>query len=137
MWELCLFLLLLNFDAFLTGLAFGFAGVRITSGACLLVAALSALYLIAKYCGQNSRNGLAGLWRRPEAVDNNADKRITPKEAALLGVALALDSLGGGLALGILLENVWLYTLLSAVFCYILLVFANRLAYYIARNLQK
>ncbi len=171
MWELCLFLLLLNFDAFLTGLAFGFAGVRITSGACLLVAALSALflalamnvggwlfawlhaeilsklalgfllcftlYLIAKYCGQNSRNGLAGLWRRPEAVDNNADKRITPKEAALLGVALALDSLGGGLALGILLENVWLYTLLSAVFCYILLAFANRLAYYIARNLQK
>ena len=170
MWELCLFLLLLNFDAFLTGLAFGFAGVRITSGACLLVAALSALflalamnvggwlfawlhaeilsklalgfllcftlYLIAKYCGQNSRSGLAGLWRRPDRCAN-FDKRITPKEAALLGVALALDSLGGGLALGILLENVWLYTLLSAVFCYILLAFANRLAYYIAHNLQK
>ena len=45
MWELCLFLLLLNFDAFLTGLAFGFAGVRITNAACLLVSGLGALFL--------------------------------------------------------------------------------------------
>lgn len=171
MWELCLFLLLLNFDAFLTGLAFGFAGVRITPGACLLVAALSALflaaamnvggwlfswlhaewlsrlalvflllftlYLIAKYCGRDSRSGLSGLWRRPDKLDNNADKRISTREAALLGVALALDSLGGGLALGVLLEHVWLYTLLSALFCYFLLAFANRLGCYIVHNLQK
>ena len=45
MLELCLFLLLLNFDAFLTGLAFGFAGVRITNAACLLVSGLGALFL--------------------------------------------------------------------------------------------
>ena len=171
MLELCLFLLLLNFDAFLTGLAFGFAGVRVTNGACLLVAALSALflaaamgaggwlfgwlhtellsklalvflllftlYLIGKYCGKESRFGLAGLWRRPAAVDNNADKRISLREAAMLGVALAVDSLAGGLALGILVDNLWAYVLLSAIFCYFLLAFANQLGYYVAHNLQK
>lgn len=170
MWELCLFLLLLNFDAFLTGLAFGFAGVRISNAACLLVAALSALflaaamrfggwlagwlqfawlsklalaflllftlYLIVKYC-RGTDNGLSGLWRRPAALDNNADKCISLKEAAWLGVALALDSLGGGLALGILLTRFWQYMLLSAIFCYALLAFANRLGGYIAHNLQK
>lgn len=171
MWELCLFLLLLNFDAFLTGLSFGVAGVKITSPACLLVAVLSALffaaamglgdwlfawlptellsrlalvflllftvYLIAKYCGQGSKSGLSGLWRRPAALDNNADKCISLKEAALLGVALALDSLAGGLALGILLDDFLLYVLLSAIFCYYLLAFANRLGQYIVGNLQK
>ncbi len=161
MWELCLFLLLLNFDAFLTGLAFGFAGVKITNPACLLVAALSALflaaamglggwlfawlptellsrlalvflllftvYLIAKYCGHGSKSGLNGLWQRPSALDNNADKRISLREAVALGVALALDSLAGGLALGILLDSFWLYAMLSAIFCYYLRALANRL----------
>ena len=116
MLELCLFLLLLNFDAFLTGLAFGFAGVRITNAACLLVSGLGALflglsmsaggwlsallhtellsrlalvflllftlYLIVKYCGKEGRGQLGGLWRRPARLDNNADKQISPGEAA-------------------------------------------------------
>ncbi len=165
MLELCLFLLLLNFDAFLTGLAFGFAGVRITNAACLLVSGLGALflglamsaggwlcgwlqtellsrlalgflllftlYLIAKYCGKEGRGRLGGLWRRPARLDNNADKQISFGEAAWLGVALAVDSLGGGLALGMLLPGPWVSAALSAVFCFCLLAGANRLAYYI------
>ncbi len=169
--ELCLFLLLLNFDAFLTGLAFGFAGVRITNAACLLVSGLGALflglsmsaggwlsallhtellsrlalvflllftlYLIVKYCGKEGRGQLGGLWRRPARLDNNADKQISPGEAAWLGVALAVDSVGGGLALGMLLPGPWVSAGLSALFCFCLLAGSNRLAYYIVHNLQK
>ncbi len=171
MLELCLFLLLLNFDAFLTGLAFGFAGVRITNAACLLVSGLGALflglsmsaggwlsallhtellsrlaliflllftlYLIVKYCGKEGRGQLGGLWRRPARLDNNADKQISPGEAAWLGVALAVDSVGGGLALGMLLPGPWVSAGLSALFCFCLLAGSNRLAYYIVHNLQK
>ncbi len=171
MLELFLFLLLLNFDAFLTGLAFGIAGVRITMTACLLISSTTAIffgcsmllgtqllayfpfnilskasflfllaftvYLVAKYCGQSSRSSLAGLWRQPANLDNNADKRISAREAAVLGVALALDSLGGGLAFGLLQEAICLYTLLSAICCLVLLISSNLLGQYIINNLAK
>ncbi len=156
--------------ACLTGLAFGFAGVRITNAACLLVSGLGALflglsmsaggwlsallhtellsrlalvflllftlYLIVKYCGKEGRGQLGGLWRRPARLDNNADKQISPGEAAWLGVALAVDSVGG-LALGMLLPGPWVSAGLSALFCFCLLAGSNRLAYYIVHNLQK
>jgi putative Mn2+ efflux pump MntP len=44
MLELCLFLLVLNFDAFLTGLAFGLVGIHITFAASVLIAGCSGLF---------------------------------------------------------------------------------------------
>ena len=98
---------------------------------------LFTLYLIVKYCGKEGRGQLGGLWRRPARLDNNADKQISPGEAAWLGVALAVDSVGGGLALGMLLPGPWVSAGLSALFCFCLLAGSNRLAYYIVHNLQK
>ncbi len=92
------------------------------------------MYLIVKYCGKEGRGQLGGLWRRPARLDNNADKQISPGEAAWLGVALAVDSVGGGLALGMLLPGPWVSAGLSALFCFCLLAGSNRLAYYIVRN---
>lgn len=171
MLERFLFLLLLNFDAFLTGMAFGIARVHIKITACCVIAAISALffglamglgiqimacfpfeilskisflflmaftlYLIWKYCSQSSRSSFAGLWRQPEQVDNNADKKISAREAIVLGIALALDSLGGGLAFGLLRENIGVYTMLSGICCMALLFGANRLGQYIINNLTK
>lgn len=42
--ELCLFLLVLNFDCFLCGLALGVAGIKVSRPAAFLVAACSALF---------------------------------------------------------------------------------------------
>lgn len=168
--ELCLFLLVLNFDTFLTGLAFGVAGIMMTWGARAVIGACSAgffglamwlggllpavlpleslqalaslvllgctLALVIKYCGRRSRGRLSGLWQRPAGLDSNADKRISPGEAVLLGVALALDTVAGGLAFGILDENALLGALLSGVICFVLLSLSNDLGHYTMRNLR-
>jgi putative Mn2+ efflux pump MntP len=171
MLELCLFLLVLNFDAFLTGLAFGLVGIHITFAASVLIAGCSglffgggmifggillailpyeafhdlsllflfllALFLIAKYCGKESRGRFSGLWRNPEKQDSNADEVISAGEGVALGVAIAMDALVGGLAFGLIGENVPFWSALTALMCYILLVGANALGKFLQKNLRQ
>lgn len=170
MLKLCLFLLVLNFDAFLSGLALGVAGIRAKAGAAALVALFSAgffgaslwlgegllsflpvnflhkvglvilvlltLLWIGKFCGKD-RGGFAGMWRTPQNLDVNADKHLSTAEAALLALALALDSLGGGLAFGLLGEKPLLWSGLAAVLTYALFMSANWLGRFVRRAVKE
>lgn len=170
MLKLCLFLLLLNFDCFLSGLAIGVAGIRVKSMAAALVALCSAVFFgcslwfgesllsilpvsfmnklglfllilltllwIIKFCGKG-RGGVAGIWRRPHNLDANADKHLSPAESLLLAVALALDSLGGGLAFGLLGEHPLFWSLMSAAVTYALFIGANWLGRFVRLGLKK
>lgn len=155
-----LFLLVLNFDALVSGLALGVAGIRVRPAAGGLVAGVSALFFgvalalggslaalfpvnllhklglvllagltllwLGKFCGAN-RGGLAGIWRRPHQLDTNADKYLSLPEAALLALALALDSLSGGLAFGLLGQHILCWTALSGALAWAMFMGANRL----------
>ena len=169
MLRLCLFLLALNFDCFLSGLALGAAGIRSKPGAAALVAVISAAFFglslwlgegllvilpvkflhkiglailllltllwIAKFCGKG-HGGMAGIWRAPHNLDVNDDKRLSSAEAVLLAFALALDSLGGGLAFGLLGEKPLLWSLSAGVLTYVLFFGANRLGWFVRRALK-
>lgn len=158
MLKLGLFLLLLNFDSLLSGLALGVAGIRVRAAAGALVALFSALFLgtalwlgngllgllpvdllhklglgllvgltvlwIGEFC-LNKHGGLVGIWRTPCELDVNSDKYLSLPEAALLAFALAVDSLGGGLALGLLGENPLLWGVFSGVIAYVMFMGAN------------
>lgn len=160
MFKLVLFLLVLNFDAFITGLALGVAGISVKPTAGAMVAVVSAAFFavalwlgnglllflpvdllhklgllllgiltllwIVKFCRQ--KNGhMAGVWRAPRALDANADKYLSMPEAALLALALALDSLGGGLAFGLLGQNALLWGGAAALLGYVMFMGANLL----------
>lgn len=169
MLELFVFLLVLNFDTFLTGLAFGVARIHITWGARLWIAGCSAVFfgfamwcggsltellpleslrapasllllvctlaMVLKYCGQGANSRINDMWQRPSGLDSNADKRLCPQEAVLLGVALALDALIGGLALGMLEGDAALGALLSGMICLGMLAAANDLGLYTMKNM--
>ncbi len=193
--ELCVFLFVLNLDTFLTGLSFGVVGIRISGRARLVVGGCSGIFfgtamlcgerlneaipveslqsaasmlllictllVVMKYCGQgagrrlkkgnsnntdankgnahkieNGKTGLNDMWRRPGKSDINADKSISVAEALLPGVALALDTLPGGVALGILQEQAFIGALLSGVICWAMLLTANELGLYTVKNIR-
>lgn len=153
-----MFLVVLNFDAFVSGLALGLGGIMVKSAAGVLVAVVSSvvfavslgfgaalvnllpvvllhrlgillllfltLLWLIKFCGP-SHGGLAGIWRCGEQLDANADQNLAMGEAALLAVALSLDSLGGGLAFGLLGQEPLLWGLMSALVAWVMFVGAN------------
>lgn len=171
MLELCLFLLVLNFDCFLCGLALGVAGIKVSRPAACLVAACSALFFggslllgevllvllpldflhdiglalllllivvwLLQFCGGRSADSVGKFWRRPQNLDTNTDKNLSGGEAVLLALALGVDSLGGGLAFGLLGEKPLFWTLLAAVMTYVLLFSANKLGRLLLQNLRQ
>ncbi|QSO47907.1 manganese efflux pump [Alicyclobacillus mengziensis] len=64
---------------------------------------------------------LTRILRDPMVADFDQSKHISLGEAAILGVALALNALAGGFDAGVVHIPVWLTALLVAVFSYILL----------------
>lgn len=160
MLKLGLFLLVLNFDSLLSGLALGVAGIRVRPSAGGLVALFSAAFLgaalwlgngllgllpvdllhklglgllvgltllwIGEFC-LNKHGGLVGIWRTPYELDADCDKYLSLAEAALLAFALAVDSLGGGLALGLLGQNPLFWSMLSGGIAYVMFMGANLL----------
>ena len=171
MLELCLFLLVLNIDCFLCGLAIGVAGIKVSRPAACLVAGCSALFFgvsllmgetllvllpfdflheiglglllllivvwLLKFCGGKSADSVGKFWRRPENLDSNTDKNLSGGEAVLLALALGVDSLGGGLAFGLLGEEPLFWTLLAAVITFVLLFSANKLGRLLLQNLRQ
>lgn len=192
--ELCVFLLVLNLDTFLTGLSFGVVGIRISGWARLLVGGCSGIFfgiamfcgerlneaipvaalqsmasivllvctllLVMKYCGlgagerlkkadaynikdikninniKDDKSRLNDIWQRPAKSDSNADKSISLAEALLPGMALALDTLPGGVALGILQEQTFIGAILSGFICWAMLRVANELGLYTSKNIR-
>lgn len=61
----------------------------------------------------------------PEKADRDNSKHIDFKEATLLGIALSLNNVGGGLSAGILGVNAFLVAFLSAVLSFVALWAGN------------
>lgn len=164
-----LFVLLLNFDVFVSGLALGMSGICVrpaagalvagVSAGCfavagllgawfaaifpmellqrlglILVVAITALWLM-KFYGKE-RGGLAGIWRTPDKLDKNDDKRLAWAEGVVLAFAAALDSLSGGVAFGLLGKNTLFWGAVSFAVAWLMFMGANRLVQAVRNNIK-
>jgi len=69
--------------------------------------------------GEENDKGLLHVLANPENADMDMSKHIDFKEATLLGIALSINNVGGGLSAGMIgLSSFWV-GLLSAVICFL------------------
>jgi len=77
---------------------------------------------------QDAKKGIFAIMRRPENADTDRSKHIDFKEATVLGVALSINNVGGGVSAGMIgLDPFWV-GFLSAVFNFIALWGGNYIA---------
>jgi len=82
--------------------------------------------------------GLLNILSRPEIADIDNSKHIDFKEATLLGIALSLNNIGGGLSAGMIGLNSLMVGLLSAIISFIAMWAGNYIAeFFIRWNLDK
>jgi putative sporulation protein YtaF len=85
--------------------------------------------------GEKSKSIFGILWK-PENADMDNSKHIDFKEATLLGIALSINNIGGGLSAGMIGLNSFLVGFLSAALNFIALWAGNHLAeFFIKRNI--
>jgi putative sporulation protein YtaF len=80
---------------------------------------------------------VASLWNvllRPHHADVDASKHIDLKEGTVLGVALSINNIGGGLSAGIIGVTPWLVGGLSALISFLALWAGNYLAEFFVRK---
>ncbi len=111
--------------------------------AMVLLVAIGASMTLEPYWKKKCRNNPSGnkshifgiLWR-PEHADLDNSKHIDFKEATLLGVALSMNNIGGGLSAGMIGLNAFLLASLAAVLNFVVLWAGNYLAeFFIKQNL--
>jgi putative sporulation protein YtaF len=85
--------------------------------------------------------GTASLWTvllQPQRADVDRSKHIDFKEGTVLGIALSLNNIGGGLSGGILGVKPFLVAFLSAVLSFVALWAGNYIAeFFVERNLTE
>ena len=84
-----------------------------------------------------SRNGKASLWSvllKPHRADVDKSRHIDFKEGTVLGIALSINNIGGGLSGGIVGVNPFLVALLSALVSFIALWAGNYMAEFFIRG---
>jgi putative sporulation protein YtaF len=88
-----------------------------------------------------ARNGEASLWTvllEPDRADVDRSRHIDFKEGSVLGIALSINNIGGGLSGGIMGVNPVLVALLSALVSFVALWAGNYLAeYFVKRNITE
>jgi putative sporulation protein YtaF len=98
-------------------------------------------YLKKKPIGTPSREdskGIISILLNPEKADMDHSKHIDFKEATLLGIALSINNIGGGLSAGMIGLNALLVGSLSAVLSFVALWSGNYIAeFFINRNLAE
>lgn len=83
----------------------------------------------------NSHSTIGILWK-PENADMDRSKHIDFKEATLLGIALSINNIGGGLSAGMIGLNAFLVGFLSAVLNFVVFWAGNYLAeFFTKRNI--
>lgn len=97
-------------------------------------------YLKSRYSenlsGANSKS-IGGILLKPENADMDNSKHIDFKEATLLGIALSINNVGGGLSAGMIGLNSLLVGFLSAVVSFVALWAGNHVAeFFIKRNIS-
>jgi putative sporulation protein YtaF len=89
----------------------------------------------AKLSRENSK-GICDILLKPENADMDNSKHIDFKEATLLGIALSINNVGGGLSAGMIGLNSFLVGFLSALLSFIALWAGNHVAeFFIRRNI--
>ncbi len=111
--------------------------------AMLLLAAIGSWMIIDQYRkkadnsvegpDEDAANGILNILTNPEKADIDKSKHIDFKEATLLGIALSINNVGGGLSAGIIGLNSFWIGLLSAVISFIALWAGNFIAEFFIR----
>lgn len=94
-------------------------------------------FLKAKCVKEPTQNGwkrICHILLKPENADMDNSKHIDFKEATLLGIALSINNVGGGLSAGMIGLNSFLVGLLSAVFNFVALWAGNHIAEFCVRK---
>jgi putative sporulation protein YtaF len=87
--------------------------------------------------GQDNRKGICHILLKPEDADIDNSKHINFKEATLLGIALSVNNVGGGVSAGMIGLNPFWVGLLSAVLSFLILWAGNYMAeFFIKWNLS-
>lgn len=88
-------------------------------------------------CSRGNSKNIFCLLSRPERADMDNSKHIDFKEATLLGIALSINNIGGGLSAGMIGLNPLLVGILSAVLSFFALWIGNYVAeFFIRRNVM-
>jgi putative sporulation protein YtaF len=111
----------------------------------VLLVAVGSRMILDQYMGdkcgetlfQRRWKGVCHILGKPLDADKDNSKQIDFKEATLLGVALSINNVGGGLSAGMIGLNAFLIGLLSAVLSFLALAAGNRAAeFFIKRNIS-
>jgi putative sporulation protein YtaF len=114
--------------------------------AMVLLTAMGSKMILEQYLGDNCGEALfLKRWTRmchllgtPVDADKDKLKHLDFKEATLLGIALSINNVGGGLSAGMIGLNSFLVGLLSAVLSFIALSVGNRAAeFFVTRKISK
>jgi putative sporulation protein YtaF len=87
--------------------------------------------------GQDNKKGICHILLKPENADIDNSKHIDFKEATLLGIALSVNNVGGGVSAGMIGLNPFWVGLLSAMLSFFILWAGNYMAeFFIKWNLS-
>jgi len=90
---------------------------------------------------QGAHNGAGSLWTvllNPHHADVDRSKHLDFKEGSVLGIALSINNIGGGLSAGIVGVNPFLVAFLSALVSFIALWAGNYMAeFFVNRNITE
>jgi putative sporulation protein YtaF len=137
------------FAAFSGTMITGFVSKRLSSIIAMLLLTAIGLWMMAEPymkknnespedAGQENGKNVFSVMMKPEYADKDHSKHIDFKEATVLGVALSINNIGGGISAGVIgLSPLWV-GLLSAVINFLALWMGNYIArIFIAWNLSK
>ena len=122
--------------AFFGKLITGFLSKQISSEISAVILAAMGLWIIlspylnkkavseASTSDRNS-NWISNIWESPEKADIDCSKDIDFKEATLLGIALSINNIGGGLGAGIIGLNSVYVGIVSAIISFLALWVGN------------
>lgn len=125
------------FAAFLGAELTGTLGSRFASPLAMIILVALGTWMIMdpfvkarrnRKASQNDSNHFWGVLLNPEAADLDHSKHIDFKEGTLLGIALSINNIGGGLSAGMLGLNAFLVGFLSALLSFVALWAGNHIA---------
>lgn len=82
---------------------------------------------------KENRNSILNILRKPEYADMDRSKTIDFKEATMLGIALSINNIGGGLSAGMIGLNEFLVGFMSAVISFLALWTGNYITGFLSR----
>lgn len=86
----------------------------------------------------NENNTVCEVLLKPEKADMDNSKDIDFKEATLLGIALSINNVGGGISAGIMGVNIYFVGFLSALISFLALLAGNYASEFIRKwNVEK